>query len=66
MKKILKNRLMLAGFYLAVGLILTSLGRTHFRTKNMEIISGKTIFSQKSRTAAPNVIHTVLKTIKVI
>ncbi|RRB07142.1 hypothetical protein [Larkinella rosea] len=66
MKKIIKNRLMLAGFYLLVGLILTSLGRAQMRTKNLEIISGKTIFSQKNRTTAPSVVYTVLKIIKVI
>jgi hypothetical protein len=66
MKKLFRHRLMLAGLYLIVGLGLTILGREQVRTKNLGVISGKTIFSQKKEAPSPSGIYMVLKMIKLI
>ena len=66
MKKLFRNRLLFAGFYLLVGVGLTTLGREQVRSKNLGVINPKTIFSHKKGAACPSGIYMVLKLIKVI
>ncbi|GAB3284111.1 hypothetical protein GCM10027347_60960 [Larkinella harenae] len=47
MRKLVGHRLMLAGFYLVIGLVLTILGRTQALTKNQKGIGKASTINQQ-------------------
>lgn len=63
MRRIVGHRLMLVGFYLVIGILMSALGRAQVRAKLMNVVERKMSFGREATSSCPKMQSLVVKTV---